>query len=233
MEEARRGCSVPDCGRRYYSNGFCRNHKARVDRTGDPQAHIPLRSYKSRSDCSEPGCTENVRTGGMCQKHYTIFFAAGGRLDRPAKPCTVAECDTPARSRGLCGKHYQRLIVTGTTELVKRTPKPRIERMERDRYVDLYRPSHPNAGNNGYIAEHRLVMSEHLGRPLFPGENVHHKNGVRDDNRIENLELWTTMQPAGQRVADKVAWAIEFLSQYQPDALNPDSVKAVESPHFA
>lgn len=73
---------------------------------------------------------------------------------------------------------------------------------------------HPCADKYGRIMEHRFVMYNHIGRPLKDHENVHHKNGLRDDNRIENLELWTKSQPPGQRVEDKIKWCIKFLEEY-------------------
>lgn len=69
-------------------------------------------------------------------------------------------------------------------------------------YIRLWKPEHPYA-SNGYVLEHRLVMEQRIGRPLLPHEKVHHKNGKRDDNRPENLELWTHKhQPTGARVED-------------------------------
>lgn len=83
----------------------------------------------------------------------------------------------------------------------------------------IYHPSHPNAKRTGYVLEHRLVMEDRLGRPLLPGENVHHINGIKDDNRPDNLELWSKTQPSGQRVTDKVAWAVDLLELYAPELL--------------
>lgn len=67
--------------------------------------------------------------------------------------------------------------------------------------------------------QHRFVMEQKLGRPLLPDETVHHINGVRDDNRPENLELWSKSQPPGQRMSDKTKWAIEWLERHAPDRI--------------
>lgn len=80
---------------------------------------------------------------------------------------------------------------------------------------------HPNAGTGrgslGTIKEHRYVMSQMLGRSLRPNEEVHHINGVRHDNRPENLELWVTSQPSGQRPIDLVNWAKMILDLYEEE----------------
>lgn len=103
-------------------------------------------------------------------------------------------------------------------------------------YIEIVKPptEHRGVDSNGYIRlnlgtgrlapgrvkEHRYVMEQKLGRPLTDDETVHHINGVKTDNRSENLELWVSRHPKGQHVDDVVEWATEALQRYAPERLN-------------
>ena len=89
-------------------------------------------------------------------------------------------------------------------------------RLMKGGYVIIRDTEHPNADSNGYVKEHILVMSEHLKRPLLKTETVHHLNGIKDDNGLENLELWSSSHPSGQRIEDKIKWCVVFLHKYGP-----------------
>lgn len=120
------------------------------------------------------------------------------------RTCSYNGCDKPHKGKGYCQGHL-RQIQTG------RELKPLIRRENQgfrkvDGYVYLFKPDWPTATKSGHVLEHRYVMEVHLGRALMKHENVHHKNGIRDDNRLENLELWLRPQPTGQRVIDLLEW---------------------------
>lgn len=109
--------------------------------------------------------------------------------------------------------HYQRLRVYGDPDRqVRRTPGDGT--VTSGGYRILRKPGHPSADKSGSIFAHRFVMAEHLGRALHADETVHHINGNKLDNRIENLELWSSNHPSGQRVVDLVSWAEEIMARY-------------------
>ena len=125
--------------------------------------------------------------------------------------CRIEGCGKEVKARKFCNVHYKRLVRNGHPLALK----------QKGYHVDPngYVKTRDKSRKNKYIMVHRLVMENHLNRKLTEYENVHHINGDRSDNRIENLELWNTKQPKGQRIKDKVNWAIEILSLYAPELL--------------
>lgn len=176
--------------------------------------------------CTGPNCNEPVDARDLCSSHYSRWRKYGDpKFNVPLrvnnrKRCAVEECQIRvATDQTWCKKHKRNFAYTGDATKTLNDIAKRIEkRHTRDGYVQLYKPDHPNANATGCVYEHRFVMSEFLGRALFPGENVHHKNGNKKDNRIENLELWVTSQPSGQRPEDLVAWAEEILRRYKKES---------------
>lgn len=85
-------------------------------------------------------------------------------------------------------------------------------------YARVLNHGHHRAAPNGYVKEHILVMEEKIGRDLLPGETIHHINGVKDDNRPENLELWDRNHCSGQRHIEKMAFHVQEIVSKSSDA---------------
>lgn len=163
--------------------------------------------------CSINDCDGIASTRGWCEKHYGRWKRHGDPLKlliNKQTICSVADCDQKAKygiktDSPICPRHYQRMRRLGVYELDYPTSGRKF--LNAKGYVVCWAKGKP-------YTEHRLIMEEYLGRELLPEETVHHKNGNRQDNRIENLELWTKNHPSGQRVVDLIKWAKEILIKY-------------------
>lgn len=174
------------------------------------------------SACSVERCPRTVAVRKFCYFHYQRSRLKGdplnggsprgglyyGDIPGPVGKCSIGDCEHDQHARGWCFFHWQRWKFYGDPE----EPLRRARSGEGSRSLN----------NNGYVRlrcrgkdvlEHRQVMEQVLGRPLLPFENVHHKNGIKTDNRSENLEVFVRVQPCGQRLEDLIA----FVTKHYPD----------------
>lgn len=178
---------------------------------------------------------------------YTTSKSKGGRPRNPCKDCTRSDQKNYQDSNGSINYHRRKIkndvrclecrkligsvrqrknrleasgLCLSCSKKKERTYNYKGWHIHRNGYKVLSCMSdYPGSDKKGNVMEHRFVYQEFLGRPLLPFENIHHRNGNRLDNRIENLELWSESQPSGQRIEDKVTWAEELLRLYRPESL--------------
>jgi hypothetical protein len=211
-----------NCNRPHTARGLCQLHYRRWARC------------QPKPRCGVAGCTSDAKSSGirseipMCTRHYTRWIRYGDTHTCKRNPlgdrCSVPYCGLPPISKGLCNRHYTRVKKYGDPHHLEYAPR-----------------GSGTTNKKGYRAvfvdgksrqEHRVIVERFLNRPLLKTENVHHRNGIRSENTVgdcvlharcecpnerHNLELWSTAQPSGKRIADLVRFAHEILRQYQGD----------------
>lgn len=205
-------CTLTDCDNPHKGLGFCDKHYQRFKKYGDPNKYTEyLPSVILKCDKCDKEFKRRrsalSKNGNYCSKE--CFYTK-----RPSFVCIW--CGNEFRGRMGGKKSHRRNIYCSHKCQHAHTRERAIGNKSRDQagYVLIHQPYHPAANCQGRVMEHRLVMESIIGRSLFRDETVHHINGIRDDNRPENLELWSSSHPPGQRVEEKLAWAKEIIDRY-------------------
>jgi hypothetical protein len=246
LVKANPGCSFNPCINRVDSlkTGLCAGHIYQLKRGNELKVlgnyHRKKEYINKDKTCSFNPCENEANARGLCATHN--FQKIKGKPLTPVvkkekssknkgRFCFYEGCEKEAAIREMCIAHYSQakrgrpLAPLHTTYGRPRKSKTLKESNwieDKQGYVYRFAPADERNEKKIFgkkIAQHREVMEEHVGRALLPHETVHHKNGVRNDNRIENLELWSGFHPSGQRVVDKLAWAYEIIETYEKNYL--------------
>jgi hypothetical protein len=213
-------CIWEDCTQIPHARGLCKKHYQLGISHGVLEQFPIIRGKipKKKKQCLQVNCDRDAVAKGLCSAHWKRN-QKGQDMDLPVRNfrgrsiCLWNNCEKVVQKFGLCYVHADRkkrgAPMDGPTPLEKSRQKSiKDVKWSKDK--------------SGYVTgslhgkrriQHRCIMEEKIGRELFKFENVHHINGIRDDNRIENLELWTKPQPCGQRPEDLVSWVIDHYRE--------------------
>ncbi len=179
------------------SCGHLRNRPTYVDLAGKKFGRLTVSGLKNtKGGISRWRC--------VCRCGNKVTVTTGHLKSKHTRSCG---CLSSEVSRKLAYKHLAgKKKIQPNGSLPKRTLK--------GGYILVHDREHHRSNQQGFVLEHIVTMEKVLGRKLKNKETVHHLNGVRSDNREENLELWSHSHPCGQRIPDKVRWAKEILKLY-------------------
>jgi hypothetical protein len=189
-------CDATECQRpRYAQQPYCEAHYRRLRRTGSVGEGRPIGATVEHV-CMVDACPNTATERGLCHGHYLRLIRVGDvQAERPLtrrvnEVCSVSACRARAYARLLCRAHYKRLCKHGDVQAAIQIRRGHGSSISHGYRLVAVPPTLRHL-TNGRVreAEHRLVMAQILGRPLFEDESVHHKNGDRLDNDPENLEL--------------------------------------------